>query len=394
MPSPGSSPRAPIGCTSSTSPPTSEPAPSTSGRASPWSGSSPVPRATPRWTGCGASAVWTHRAGQRLEPDLGLSRAGPWKTRRAGARRSGPAGRRGTGQARPGVPGVLRRARGAAGPRDPRGASAGACRERPSAASQRGHRRARRRRIPARDPAADLRAGEHAGARRVPRHPRWGLLPRVDGGRDTRNSALAESLGMAVVSVDYRLAPENPWPAAPDDCEAAALWLIDQAELRFGTTALAIGGSSSGATLAMTTLLRLRDSGRADSLAGAALQFGTYDLSGQTPAGRLIADEYFLEAYVGHLADRTVPDVSPVFGDLRDLPPTLLIVGASDVLLEDNLVMAALLSAAGGEVDLRIYPESPHGFTGHPTSMARAALSDRDAWLAELFTPSATSRHA
>ncbi len=210
---------------------------------------------------------------------------------------------------------------------------------------------------------------------------------------DTRNSALAESLGIAVVNVDYRLAPENPWPAAPDDCEAAALWLVDQAEVRFGTTDLTIGGSSAGATLAMTTLLRLRDKGLAGSFAGAALQFGTYDLSGLTPAGRLIADEYFLEAYVGHLADRTVPDVSPIFGDLHDLPPTVLIVGALDVLLEDNLAMAARLSAAGGEVDLRIYPESPHGFTGHPTSMARAALNGRASWLAERFTARATSRH-
>ena len=75
--------------------------------------------------------------------------------------------------------------------------------------------------------------------------------------------------------------------------------------------------------------------------------------------------------------------MSPVFGDLRGLPPTLLIVGASDVLLEDNLVMAARLAAAGVEVDLRVYPESPHGFTGHPTGMARAALTDRDSWLAE-----------
>lgn len=200
---------------------------------------------------------------------------------------------------------------------------------------------------------------------------------------DRRNAELAESLGIAVVSVDYRLAPENPWPAAPDDCEAAALWLIDQAEARFGTTDLAIGGSSAGATLAMTTLLRLRDKGRADRFAGAAMQFGTYDLSGRTPAGRRIADEYFLQAYAGHVPDRTVPDVSPVFGDLRDLPPVLLIVGALDVLLEDNMVMAARLSAAGGEVDLRIYPESPHGFTGHPTGMARAALDDRNSWLAE-----------
>jgi acetyl esterase/lipase len=198
---------------------------------------------------------------------------------------------------------------------------------------------------------------------------------------DARNAALAESLGLAVVGVEHRLAPEDPWPAAPDDCEAAALWLVDQAAVRFGTTRLAIGGSSAGATLAVTTLLRLRDRGLVGSFAGAALQFGTYDLSGTTPAGRLIADEWFLEAYVGHLADRTLPDVSPVFGDLRGLPPALLVVGARDILLEDNLVMAARLSAAGGAVDLRVYPESPHGFTGHPTGMARAALADRDTWL-------------
>jgi acetyl esterase/lipase len=215
--------------------------------------------------------------------------------------------------------------------------------------------------------------------------PGGGFYLGPTAGGDARSSALAESLGIAVVSVDYRLAPEHPWPAAPDDCEAAALWLIHQAEVRFGTPNLAIGGSSAGATLAMTTLLRLREKGRAGSFAGAVLQFGTYDLSGQTPAGRLIADEYFLEAYVGHLSDRTVADVSPVFGNLRNLPPTLLIVGALDVLLEDNLAMAARLCAAGNEVDLRIYPESPHGFTGHPTSMATAALNDRDSWLAARF---------
>lgn len=222
--------------------------------------------------------------------------------------------------------------------------------------------------------------------------PGGGFYLGSTAGGDTRNAELAESLGIAVVSVGYRLAPENPWPAAPDDCEAAALWIIDHAEARFGTTNLAIGGASAGATLAMTTLLRLRDNGHADAFAGAVLQFGTYDLSGQTPAGRLIAEEYFLTAYVGHLADRTVPDVSPIFGDLRGLPPTLLIVGALDVLLEDNLAMAARLSAAGDDVDLRIYPASPHGFTGHPTSMAKAALNDRDSWLAERFSARTESR--
>ncbi|MGJ6965862.1 alpha/beta hydrolase [Streptosporangium sp. G11] len=203
---------------------------------------------------------------------------------------------------------------------------------------------------------------------------------------DARNQRLADALGIVVVSVDYRLAPEHPWPAAPDDCEAAALWLIGQAEARFGTTRLAIGGFSAGATLAMTTLLRLRDRGIVGSFAGAALQFGTYDLSGLTPAGRLIADEYFIQAYAGHVIDRTVPDISPVYGDLRGLPPILMVVGGLDVLLEDNMAMAARVSAAGGEVDLRIYPESPHGFTSRSTGMARAALRDIECWLAGRFS--------
>ena len=101
-------------------------------------------------------------------------------------------------------------------------------------------------------------------------------------------------------------------------------------------------------------LHELRDRGVADGFVGAALQFGTYDLSAQTPAGRRIADEYFLEAYLGHVADRTLPDVSPVFGDLRGLPPVLLTLGRADVLLEDNLAMAARFSAAGNEVDLPV----------------------------------------
>lgn len=203
------------------------------------------------------------------------------------------------------------------------------------------------------------------------------------GRGDVRNRRLADALTMAVVSVDYRLAPEHPWPSAPDDCATAGLWLVEKAQNRFGTSRLAIGGSSAGATLAMTTLLRLRDRGVVNGFVGAALQFGTYDLSAQTPAGRHIAGEYFIDAYVGHVADRTVPDISPVFGDLRGLPPVLLTVGRADVLLEDNLAMATRLCAAGNDVDLRLYPESPHGFTGHGTALATTAADAVEAWLGD-----------
>jgi acetyl esterase len=199
---------------------------------------------------------------------------------------------------------------------------------------------------------------------------------------DARNALLADALGVTVVSVEYRLAPEDPWPAAPDDCETAALWLVEEGREDFGTERMLIGGASAGATLAMTTLLRLRDRDLVHPIAGAVLQFGAYDLSGQSPGGRLYAEEWFIQAYAGHVADRTDPDVSPLYGDLRGLPPTLLLVGTLDVLMEDNLAMAARLSAAGNEVDLRVFPEAMHGFTSHPTSMATAARQGIETWLA------------
>jgi acetyl esterase len=202
---------------------------------------------------------------------------------------------------------------------------------------------------------------------------------------DFRNRRLADAAGVAVVSVDYRLAPEDPWPAAPDDCEAAALWLLEEAESRFGTARLAIGGGSAGANLAMTTLLRLRDKGLAEPFVATALQYGAFDLSLQTPAARRFADEYYLKAYVGGVEDRTNPDISPLYGDLHDLPPALLTIGTLDPVLEDTLLMAMRLAAAGGAVDLRVYPECGHGFLGFPIAMARAANEDIESWLRGRF---------
>jgi acetyl esterase len=202
---------------------------------------------------------------------------------------------------------------------------------------------------------------------------------------DARNRLLSDALGIAVVSIDYRLAPEDPYPAGLDDCETAALWLLENARERFGTSRLAICGASSGGNFAMATLLRLRDKGLVEPFVGALFSYGAFDLSGRTPGGRRLGEEFLVEAYAGGVADRTDPDVSPIFGDLTGLPPSLIVVGTDDILFEDNLHMAIRLAAAGGDVDLRAYPESPHGFSSFPTAIARAAWEDIESWLAERF---------
>jgi len=257
-------------------------------------------------------------------------------------------------------------------------------------------RAARKQTAPLADRKATKRVAE-ADGRKVPVRiiqpkavkPRGAYLNISGGGfyldeaerNDAYNARLADTLGVTVVSVEYRLAPENPYPAAPDDCATAARWLIKQAKPLFGTSRLVIGGMSAGATLAMTTLFRLRDDGLLAYFAGTVLQYGSYDLSGQTPSGRLYADEYFIQMYAGKVADKTQPDVSPLYGNLKDLPPTLLIVGTADILMKDSFAMAAMLSAAGNDVDLRVYPEAPHGFTLHSTKIAEAATQDITDWL-------------
>ncbi len=113
--------------------------------------------------------------------------------------------------------------------------------------------------------------------------------------RTSASCALAESTGLCAVSVDYRLSPEYPYPAAPDDCEDAALWLLERgfAELDVPEVAT-IGGESAGAHLSATTLLRLRDRhGVTDAFRAANLVYGVYDLS-MTPSSRNWGDSFLV----------------------------------------------------------------------------------------------------
>ena len=209
--------------------------------------------------------------------------------------------------------------------------------------------------------------------------------------QDPMLERIAARAGLACVSVEYRLAPEHPYPAGPDDCEAAALWLAREAKAEFGTDKLAIGGESAGGPLSAATLLRLRDRHGFTGFRGANLVFGAFDL-GMTPSQRRFGDEprlvlrtvdivRFAAAFVPTGVDRRDPDVSPLYADLRDMPPALFTVGTEDALLDDSLFMHARWIAAGNPAELAIYPGGAHGFTAFPCGIAAAANARMDAFL-------------
>jgi acetyl esterase/lipase len=209
--------------------------------------------------------------------------------------------------------------------------------------------------------------------------------------QDVMLDAIARAARATVVSVEYRLAPEHPYPAGPDDCEAAALWLARNAERELGSARLAIGGESAGAHLSAVTLLRLRDRHGLMPFCAANLVYGCYDL-GFTPSARRWGEralvlstpiiEWFTNHFVPDPALRSAPDASPLHADLRGLPPALFTVGTLDPLLDDTLFMAQRWLAAGNRAELAIYPGGVHGFNLLPTPLGSAALRRSESFLA------------
>jgi acetyl esterase len=212
------------------------------------------------------------------------------------------------------------------------------------------------------------------------------------GGQDILLWRLARAAEVAVVSVGYRLAPEHPYPAGPDDCEDAARWLLDRAAQEFGTDRLTIGGESAGAHLAVVTLLRL--GARAAAFRAAQLTFGAYDLS-MTPSQRRWGElnlslstpimAWFYDQFLPGMSaeERRRPDVSPLYADLRGLPPARFVVGTQDPLLDDTLFMAARWEAAGNEAVLEVVAEAAHGFVQFPLKVAERELAAQEEYIAK-----------
>lgn len=206
---------------------------------------------------------------------------------------------------------------------------------------------------------------------------------------DPGNEAMAEAANVATVSIQYRLAPEHPFPAGLEDCVVATRWIIENAAAEFGTNRLTIGGESAGANLVAAVLQRIRDDTGYTAWRGANMIYGVYAPTG-TPSVRrwgldgyvLDSDtmEWFGEHYTSGIeVAHDDPDLAPLYGDLTRMPPALFTIGTLDPLVDDTLFMAARWAAAGSDATLAVYPGGVHAFDAFPIDIglrAREAMHD------------------
>lgn len=207
-------------------------------------------------------------------------------------------------------------------------------------------------------------------------------------GLDTHDAlcrALAVASGAVVVSADYRLAPEHPWPAAPDDALTVLLWARARAaELGCDPARMVVAGDSSGGNLAAVTALRAPG-----LIAGQLLFYPALDASMGHPSVAEFAEGHFHTA--AHMAwywdqyggDPAHPHVSPLRApDLSGLPRTLLVLADCDVLRDEGLAYGRRLGEAGVDCGIQLLPGVFHGFLGLPLPAAAAAIGAAGAWVA------------
>lgn len=201
---------------------------------------------------------------------------------------------------------------------------------------------------------------------------------------------LAVELGCVVVSVDYRLAPECPYPAALDDCVTALKWTISMAAaLGIDPERIAVWGGSAGGGIAAGLALRCRNVGGVQIRALLLLQ-PMLDDRNETPSTYEIDDDIFWDrtsnatgwtSYIGHL-DVVPPDAAPARADdLVGMPPTFIEVGDVDIFRDECLDFAARLSHAAVSVELHMWPGGFHGFDGWASTLSRQARDARIRYL-------------
>jgi acetyl esterase/lipase len=199
---------------------------------------------------------------------------------------------------------------------------------------------------------------------------------------------LARRTGARVITLDYRLAPEHPFPAAVDDARDAYQGLLEQG---VDPGQIALAGESAGGGLAVATLLALRDAGAPlPSCAFLMSPYADLTLSGASIASRQAVDRTLtpeglrlrIPDYVAG-ADAADPLISPVFADLTGLPPLLIQVGSNEILLSDALRLAERAAMADVTVTLDVTDGVPHVFQAFAAMLdeADAALVRASAFL-------------
>lgn len=193
----------------------------------------------------------------------------------------------------------------------------------------------------------------------------------LGAGDDYMGKSIAEIAGCTVISVDYRLAPEHPFPAAPEDCHAALLWVAKNcSQLSIDPERIAIGGESAGGGMAAGVALMNRDR-NGPALAFQLLMYPMIDNLHHTPSG-MIEDypiwsrQTSLNAWEMYLNGAPGKSASPYAAasratDLSGLPPTYLCVGALDLFRDENIDYMQRLMGAGVPGELAVYPGVFHG---------------------------------
>jgi len=207
---------------------------------------------------------------------------------------------------------------------------------------------------------------------------------------------LAHHSGATVVSVGYRLAPEDPYPAGLDDCESITRWALANTE-RFGVSpsAVAVAGESAGGNMAAAVALRLRDAGDT-SLAGQVLIYPAVAGSAVLPSrvqfdGLIIslkAGEHYWAAYAGGRDLDDDPYAAPLRAkSLEGLPAALVVLGGCDMLRDEGRAYSTRLRDEGVRVDEVCYPGQPHGFINFEFPAATLAFEHIGGWLRATFPP-------
>nr|WP_253945559.1 alpha/beta hydrolase [Nocardioides sp. zg-DK7169] len=223
----------------------------------------------------------------------------------------------------------------------------------------------------------------------------------VIGDLDTHDlmaRTIATACDAVVLSVDYRLAPEHPFPAAVDDALAAARWAAAHLADLGGDERLGLAGDSAGGNLAAVAAQVLRDEGA--PVAAQLLLYPATDLLGEGASRTENAEGYFLDhdtmvwfaqQYVGHVpTDRLAdPRLSPLHGDPSGVAPAVVAVAQFDPLRDEGTAYAEALRAAGVPVRLASYDGLIHGFVdmGRFSAAARAAVEETCAAFRDLLHP-------